>query len=221
MLLESPDTVVTDPRRSSQVYSVRPAVRKPVAVFLATMFVFAGFGPAAEEPSKPPTDDRKGEGRLQIRVLGGEGKTPVSAAVVRAYHLESGRVFESTRTGADGECGIAGLPYGYFDLSVETKDGTFVGNQVLNVPPSRALSISLSISAYGDKTSAWWSGKAPRAVPGTNTPATGVAEIHVKTKGEFWKRPAGIAVIAGAVAAVALALSGGGGSSNSVSVSNP
>ena len=193
---------------------LRPAVRIPVAALLATVFAFAGFGPAAEEPAKPPADERKGGGRLQIRVLGSDGKTALPAAVVRAYHLESGRIFESARTGSNGECGIADLPYGYFDLSVETQDGIFVGSQVLNVPPSRSVSVSVSVSAYGDKPSAWWNGKAPRDVPGTNATATGVAGIRVKDKGSFWKRPAGIAVIVGGAAAAILALSGGGGSSN-------
>jgi len=180
----------------------------------APLSVIAAEGAPAQGPA--------GNGRLKAKVIEGTSKAPIAGAIIRAYHLDSGKVFSSGPTAKSGECEISGLPYGYLDLAVETSDGTFVGNQVVNVPPSGTVVVSFALTKYAERSPAWWSGREPRKIPGTQNAAQGVAEIQLPAKGkQFWTSPKGIAIIGGASAAVLLAVAGGGGSSSSASPSLP
>jgi hypothetical protein len=174
---------------------------------------------AAESAAKQPP---VGSGHIKGKVLDGSKKAPISGAIVRAYHLDTGRVFSSAPTATNGACEISGLPYGYLDLSVETADGTYVGNQVVNVPPSGTLVVSFSLTKYTERSAAWWTGKEQRKIPGTQNVSMGVAEIRLTATGRaFWTSPKGIAIIGGSAAAVLLLVAGGGGSSSWASPSLP
>jgi hypothetical protein len=186
-----------------------------VVSLVAPLAALADEGTAAAAPP--------GTGRVKARVFGSNGKTPVAGAILHAYHLDSGKVYSSSPATGKGDCELKGLPYGYLDIAIETKEGTFVGNQVVNVPPDGTVTISLTLTKYAERTPAWWSGKTPRQVPGTRNESQGIAELNMKSRGQaFWTSPGGLAIIGGATGLVLLALTGqGGGSSSSVSPSSP
>jgi len=145
-------------------------------------------------------------GSLQGKVFGRDGKTPVSGAVVYAYHLDSDEVFASANTDGKGRYVLEGLPLGWFDLFVRTEEGVFVANHVVNIPPKSKISASLTLKGYADESS-WFSGTSRRSVPGIEEAATGVAQLDRTAKGRsFWAKPAGIGILAGGGALVLLGI---------------
>jgi len=169
-----------------------------------------------ESPSPPGTS------RIEGKIVRADGKTPAAGAVVRAVHLDTGKTYTSAPAGRNGEFEIAGLPFGYLDLSVETKEGVFLGNIVVNVPPGGSLALRLTLSPKAGEPSEWWA-EQPR--PGGQEPGArpaGVAEVRTKPSGrEYWKSPAGLAIIGGSVGAVLLAIAAGGGGEEAASPSTP
>lgn len=145
-------------------------------------------------------------GSLEGKVFGPNGKTPVSGAVVYAYHLDSDEVFASTDTDGKGRYVLKGLPLGWFDLFVRTEEGVFVANHVVNIPPKGKITASLTLKGYADESS-WFSGNSRRAVPGLEEEATGVANLDRTAKGKsFWAKPAGIGIMIGGGALVVLGI---------------
>jgi len=145
-------------------------------------------------------------GSLEGKVFGPDGKTPVSGAVVYAYHLDSDEVFASTDTDGKGRYTLKGLPLGWFDLFVRTEEGVFVANHVVNIPPKSKITASLTLKGYADESS-WFSGNSRRAVPGLEEEATGVASLDRTAKGQsFWAKPAGIGIMIGGGALVVLGI---------------
>ena len=186
-----------------------------IAAAIAITLLAPGLIRAAGTGAGAGTEATAGSGKVKAKILAVDGKTPVAGATVRAFHLDSGKIFTSLPTGKNGECEISGVPFGYLDLAIETPEGTFVGNQVINVPPSGTVTVFATVTKFGERTPAWWSGKNARDVPGTRTASQGVAEVRLKEAGrEFWKSPKGLAIIIGGSAVVLLAVSGGGSSSS-------
>jgi len=145
-------------------------------------------------------------GSLEGKIFGPDGKTPVSGAVVYAYHLDSDEVFASTDTDGKGRYTLKGLPLGWFDLFVRTEEGVFVANHVVNIPPKGKITASLTLKGYADESS-WFSGTSRRAVPGLEEEATGVASLDRTAKGQsFWAKPAGIGIMIGGGALVVLGI---------------
>jgi hypothetical protein len=155
----------------------------------------------------------EGNSTLSGKITGSDGK-PLPGARVLAYHLSSEDIFSSEPTDSKGEYLIAGLPYGYFDLAVETGDGLFVANQVFNVAPGSKTAISMSLRTLAQ---AEGTGEAQaRVFPGASQEPSGVAAVSEKLTGrEFWRSPKGVAIIAGGGALVLLAIASGGSSSSS------
>lgn len=129
----------------------------------------------------------------------------MAGATIIAYHLSSERVYRSEVTDSSGNFSIADLPYGYYDIAVQSSTGLFVADQVINLPPSGKASLNMTLSPGGTDESA------PRGFPGAEEAPIGVAMVNKKEKMAFWKSPGGIAIIAGAGAILlaAVALSGG------------
>lgn len=190
--------------------------RSPSPLVLATLFavLFTAAPPViAQEPESPPAATPSvSKGRVSGHVVAKDGRTPVAGAVVRASHLRTGQAIASAPTDARGGFAMEGIPYGYVDLTVQTSEGGFVASQVLNVPPDGHLSVTLALTRNEDLPQGWWSGRAPRALPGTETPAIGVAAVQDR-RASFFRGKKGIAVLAGAGALALLALSSGGGES--------
>jgi hypothetical protein len=146
----------------------------------------------------------EGQAQLRGRISALDGSS-VAGATIIAYHLSSEQVYRSDPTDSSGGFSIENLPYGYYDLAVQSSAGLFVANQVINLPPSGKASMSMTLSVGGTDDSA------PRGFPGADVAPVGVAIVDKKDKGAFWKSAGGIAIIAGAGAVLlaAVALSGG------------
>lgn len=159
-----------------------------------------GWVPAQEAPAAGElevTGALPEAGRLEGRVFGPDGKTPIAGAAVYAYHLDTDEIFTSTDTDGKGRYVIDGLPLGWFDLFVRTEQGVFVANHVVNIPPKSKISASFTLTDYDDE-STWFSGTSRRSVPGLEEDATGVAALDRTAKGKsFWAKPAGIGLLIG------------------------
>jgi len=162
------------------------------------------------------SDPADGTSALGGKVVSADGKAPVEGATVLAYHLSSEALFSSAPTNAKGDYTINGLPYGYFDLAVDTPDGLFVGNQVLNVAPSARAAANFTLTPTPEGQAG------PRDYPGSDETPTGLASVTEKLTGRaFWRSPRGVAILAGAGAVALLALAGGGGSSSNETPVSP
>ena len=170
------------------------------ALLIVALMVPLGLTPRA---SAQEMGAAAGQAQLRGRVSAIDGAS-VAGATIIAYHLPSERVFRSEVTDSSGSFSILDLPYGYYDLAVQTPTGLFVADQVVNLPPSGKASVNMTLSPGGTDRSA------PRGFPGADEAPVGVAMVDTKEKGSFWKSPGGMAIIAGAGAVLlaAIALSG-------------
>ena len=183
---------------------LRP-VRVPMAAILAAQLT-AGIPLHAQQAPQPtPTTDARGA--LRGRVLGQDGKTPVAGAVVKVSHLRTAQTLASSPTDHRGDFEVTQIPYGYLDLVVETPEGGYVASKVLNLGPEGRVSVTLVLTKNEDMPQGWWTGRQPRTLPGTDTPAVGVANVR-EGGGSFFRSRKGIILLAGAGALALLALSG-------------
>jgi len=179
-------------------------VRVPLAVALAVLLTATPPMHAQQADEPPPSE---GRGSLQGQVLGHDGKTPVAGALVRVSHLRTAQTLSASPTDPRGHFALTGIPYGYLDVVVETPEGGFVASKVLNLGPEGRLSVTLVLTKNEDMPQGWWTGRQPRTLPGSETPAVGVANVRESGR-SFFRGPKGIALLAGAGALALLALSG-------------
>jgi len=179
-------------------------VRVPMAAILAVLLT-AGVPLRAQQPPEPTASAARGT--VRGRVLGHDGKSPVAGAVVKVSHLRTAQSLASSPTDAHGGFELIQIPYGYLDLVVETPEGGYVASKVLNLGPEGRLSITLVLTKNEDMPQGWWTGRQPRTLPGTDTPAVGVANVR-ESGHSFFRGPKGIALLAGVGVLALLALSG-------------
>lgn len=149
--------------------------------------------------------------RLEGRVLGPDGK-PARRAVVVVRPLESDVSWSSPPSDSRGRFHLQGLPYGWADLVVTTEKGEFLGDQAINLPPGSKVSIDFSLLETADTPASWWTDRRVEPPAGVKTDqVAGMAQSSQKLIGvEYWKSPAGIAILA-SVGVVALGLIAAGG----------
>jgi len=143
------------------------------------------------------------------------GGAAQESGTVLAYHLATGEVFRG-ELGPKGEFSIPGLESGYYDIAVETTDGLYVANQVVNAPPGGTASVKY------DLTTSVALGEGPRPFPGSDQQASGIARLTSGgPKGGAGMSGKKVATwgTAGGIAAVLLL--SGGSSGGSSSPSNP
>jgi hypothetical protein len=157
----------------------------------------------------PPALAAESGSPLTGKIFGPDGKTPLQGVTVRAYHLASEQIFTSAPTNGSGQYELAQLPPGYYDLAVETADGLFVGDQVVNVGTTGRAVFSMTVAEPNAED-------APHSFPGTDETPAGVASVrqHKSRTGGFWNSPGGVSLIAGAGALGLLAIGGGDGDSS-------
>lgn len=176
---------------------------------LAVLLALCASGPLAAE-LRPKT----GDARLSGKIVGADGES-LSGATLIAYHLESESTFRSEPTHGDGAYEISGLPFGYFDLAVESSAGLYVADLVVNVAPSSKTVVVLDLSAGGPDP-------ALRDFPGSNATPVGVASVREKVRGrDFWRSAKGISIFAGAGGVALLAIAAGGSDDPFASPSAP
>ena len=178
------------------------------------------IGDQPTNANAPAEADVTGTSRIEGKVLA--GRTPVEGAVVRACYLEGERAYASSATGPGGEYEIVDLPPGYADLTVETREGFFLANQVLSFAPGGRIVADLTLTKHaGEPTAAIPIGERKDSACGAAN-FLGSAEIGQKTTfGDFLRSPQGIAIVAGGAGAVLLVVASGGGDDTPASASSP
>jgi hypothetical protein len=174
--------------------------RNLLSFAIVSALLFVTVTPVAAQAVQPsPTSPS----RLSGKIFSTEGK-PVMGATVMAYHLSTEELYSSAPTGADGEYAIDNLPYGYFDLAIETDAGVFVGNQVVNLAPSSKAVVNFTTVEYGSGD------PAARTFPGADTESAGVARVREKVTGRaFWTSAKGVAILTGGGAVALLVIAAG------------
>ena len=149
---------------------------------------------------------------LTGKIFGSDGTTPLSNAIVRAYHIESGKLYNSAPSDSSGSYTLSHLPYGYYDIAVETKEGLFVSTQAINIPPDTKIAVSFALTSFAESPKEWWEGKEKPQIPATGKESSGIAKILEKKGGKaFWKSGKGVAtILLGSAAALGIAAAGGG-----------
>ena len=178
--------------------------RAPLAVVLAIAFALSPVVPLEAGPKEAAAKGEDGC-RIRARITAADGKKAVADAVLKAFALDTGKIHASAPSTEKGECVLEGLPYGYLDLAVETKEGHYVGKQVVNVPPRGTLSLIVSLTGSAGAEPTW--GARPAA--GSSAGPKGVANVRIRKRGrEFWTSPWGIAIVGVAATAILLSITG-------------
>ena len=194
------------------LFSVASMQRFVAAVLISTLALPAVAAPrSGSNSSKKQKSD--GGSRLDGQVLGPDGK-PVQGAVVAVRSLEGGSKWVSTPSDRRGRFYLQGLPYGWADLIVTTEKGDFLGDQAVNLPPGRRVVVNFNLLETADKPASWWTDRRVEPPAGISVAeVAGMAQGSQKLTGvEYWKSPAGIAILVsvGIVALAAIASGSGG-----------
>ena len=139
-------------------------------------------------------------------MLGPDGK-PVRGAVLTVRSLDGDASWQSLPSDKGGRFRLLGLPFGWAELSITTGAGEFLGDQAINLPPGTKVVVNFSLLGTADKPASWWTDRhVDRPAGVSKDQIAGMAQSSQRLTGaEYWKSPAGIAIIAG-VAVVALGL---------------
>jgi hypothetical protein len=169
----------------------------------------------AQQTTVPPDTAKS---RIMGKLLAADGNGPLAGATVHAYHLSSETVYSSPPSTSAGDFEILGLPYGYFDMAIETPQGLFVGNQVVNVPPGGKVSLVFTAVPFAASDA----DAAGREFPGSDQTSIGIAQLRERLAGRaFWRSPKGVAILASTAGVALLAIASGGDDDNDGGVPSP
>jgi len=187
-------------------------MQRALAVVLATALALPALG-ATSSATNPKNKQKVPAGsRLEGQVLGPSGK-PVKGATITVRTLEGDKSWTSPPTNSRGSFYLPGLPYGWNDLIVTTEKGDFLGDQAINLPPGTRVVVKFNLLETADKPTSWWTDRRVEPPAGiTVSEVAGMAQSSQKLTGvEYWKSPAGIAILVsvGVVALAAIASGGG------------
>jgi len=182
---------------------------------LAAVLITALASPAFAAASSSRKNKQKvpAGSRLEGQVFGPDGK-PYRGATVSVRSLEGGKSWVSLPTNSRGSFSIQGLPFGWDDLVVTTDKGDFLGDQPVNFPPGSRVVVRFNLLETADKPASWWTDRRVEPPAGIDVAeVAGMAQSSQKLTGvEYWKSPAGIAILV-SVGVVALAAIASGGRS--------
>jgi len=148
--------------------------------------------------------DLEGTSKIKGKILSPEDRDRIRGARVLAFHLSSAQTFASEPI-ARGGFEIRGLPYGYYDLAVETPDGLYAASQVINLVPSGTATLLLTLVPYQPATAGL-----VRKHPASDVEPSGLAEVRRKLRGrEYLRSPGGVAILSGIGGVALLALAAG------------
>ncbi len=165
------------------------------------------FFPAVASLAVENTGQGEGTGKIEARLLLPGKGGGAQGAVLHAYHIDTEKTIVSAPAGRKGTVVLENIPYGYYDLAVELNGEFFVASQVVVVPPSGRVVVTMKLEPYNATT-----GKNARTFQGRSEPAQGVARLNRKAVGrEFWRSPKGIAIVTGGSGAALLAIASGSG----------
>jgi hypothetical protein len=182
--------------------------------FLATALTAALLGPACAGTIKQPKKASPPAGStLTGKIVGDNGK-PIRGATVIVKSLDTDATWSSLPSDRGGRFNLAGLHFGWAEVTVKTDLGLFLGDVALNLPPGKNVAVNFSLLETRDKPESWWVDRRVEPPKGdTAAEVAGMVQSSQKLTGvEYWKSPAGIAIIIG-VGVIALAAIAAGGSS--------
>lgn len=140
--------------------------------------------------------------RIEGMVFLDSTTAPIPGAVVSATHLDSGKVFTAAPSAPDGRYSLTGLPFGYFEFSVEAGGVLHAASGVASVEPRRNQTLDLRLLKPGGPSAA----DSP-PIAGFGRPVSVDAEIvGLSNSPPFFKTKAGIATIIGGSALLLLLL---------------
>jgi hypothetical protein len=175
---------------------------------LMMIVVGLGLGPQGLALAAGPA------GNVQIRgvIFSGETQEPVQAARVYAVHLDTKQVFTSAPSTASGEYALTGLPFGYYDMAIETTDGLYLSNRVINAPAGEKVEFSMVLGSPQPEDTEWWSAEPDRRIPGLDRVPDGVARIveGIPKKSALMKMASGTGATTATPSPAAAASAGGG-----------
>jgi hypothetical protein len=135
-------------------------------------------------------------------------------ATVVVRSLDGDVSWSSQPSDSHGRFRVSALPYGWADLVVKTDKGEFLGDQAINLPPGTKIIVAFNLLETADKPASWWTDRRVEPPAGVNAnQVAGMALSSQKLTGvEYWKSPAGIAILAtvGVVILAYIAKGGGG-----------
>src|SRR5262245_10131886 len=76
--------------------------------------------------------DRPETAGIRGHVVGADGLTAVAGVSVKAANMETKTVFSSAPTGKDGVYSLKNLPPGTYDLAVETPQGLYAADSLID-----------------------------------------------------------------------------------------
>jgi hypothetical protein len=168
----------------------------------------AASGHGKHEKTQKP----QGGSAIEGRILGQNGK-PLRGAVVVVRSLDGDVSWSSLPSDSHGQFRLRALPYGWADLLVRTEKGEFLGDQAINLPPGTKVIVSFNLLETADKPASWWTDRRVEPPAGvTAEQVAGMAQSSQKLTGvEYWKSPAGIAILATVGVVVLAYIAKGGG----------
>jgi len=193
------------PRGSTAFSRGRVFSRILAATLSASLALPAGAAHKEKAPKPAPGSAIEG------KILGGDGK-PVRDAVVTVRALDGGKSWASAPSDGKGRFRMEGLAYGWGDIVIATAQGEFLGDQAMAFSPGKKVEVTFTLVPTADKPESWWADRRIERPAGVETAQlAGLAQSSQRLTGvEYWKSPAGIAILASA-ALVALGLIAAGG----------
>lgn len=172
------------------------------------------FIPAMAGASTVPAASTPVSTHAEIRgnVFGADGLTTIPGVSVKAANMETRRIYTSESTSADGVYRLRDLPPGSYDLAVQTPQGLFAADALVEAKAGHRTTVSLAIRPTARQEGEPQEGeqkegekpeepKPAEGAPEAEKPAEPQAQKPPKKSGGFWRSPAGaaIAIVAGAV----------------------
>jgi len=172
------------------------------ALLAAAMVVY--WVPAGVHAAETPA--RLAE--IQGSIFAADGLTAVSGVSVKAANLETRQVYTSGATSQDGAYKLTGLPDGTYDLAVQTGDGLYVADVLVEAKSSQPTLVSLALSPQlaaaapedegeeqpGEEEQTEMSEEEAEETTPAETPEPEQKKKKKKGPG-FWRSPTGAAIV--------------------------
>ena len=111
-----------------------------LAVTLATYWI-----PATALASTAPVAPATRAAEIRGSVFSGDGLTAIAGVSVKAANMETHTIYTSSSTGSDGIYKLTDLPAGSYDLAVQTPQGLFAADALVEAMEGRRTMVSLAI----------------------------------------------------------------------------
>ncbi len=189
------------------------SMQRVLAVAVVATLTLPAFAASASNSNSNNKQKTPAGSRLEGKVFGPDGK-PVKGAIVTVRALEGDKTWVSLPTNSRGAFYLPGLTYGWDDLIVTTEKGDFLGDQAINLPPGSRVVVNFNLLETADKPTSWWTDRRVELPAGiTVDEVSGMAQSSQKLIGvEYWKSPAGLAILVSVGVVALAAIASGGGS---------